>query len=417
MPDHCISWKVNSSADAFEFSFDTVCKSCRPTKLSFLNNRYDRPIRVAVYPYDESLEGNRLFDPASLRNRDDVFRHWRVLKQEGAKQGLDIQTLDQLPNPRVVVSADRLIPESLRAPWIFYIGEPHVVRPDLYRSFHLLAKRCARILTHNSLLASSEPNARHFSYPQTLPGNHVSSFHGPRRLVAMINANKAPATRSGELYSTRVRVASALARRSAIDVYGEGWGNPFWFLGKQLKRGLLSGPSVNIAARDSSSFGGRVAFASVAWNVVLHSLLNAPGTIATSKVWRGKIESKYDILEQYDFCIAFENAVSPGFISEKLFDPMAVGCIPVYLGDPHIEHVVPPEVFIDYRRMKNVTQLLMLLRDMSEGEKESRRKDMRAYLNSETFLDRFSVKAWVRQLLAEIHQVVLETRSTSASEA
>lgn len=40
---------------------------------------------------------------------------------------------------------------------------------------------------------------------------------------------------------------------------------------------------------------------------------------------------------QYKFTIAFENAVCEDYITEKLWRPLTVGSIPIYLGSPSIE--------------------------------------------------------------------------------
>lgn len=44
--------------------------------------------------------------------------------------------------------------------------------------------------------------------------------------------------------------------------------------------------------------------------------------------------SKRKWLEGYKFNICFENASYPGYLTEKLFDAYACGCIPIYWGDP-----------------------------------------------------------------------------------
>ena len=46
----------------------------------------------------------------------------------------------------------------------------------------------------------------------------------------------------------------------------------------------------------------------------------------------------------------FENARDiPGYITEKLFDCLFAGCVPIYWGEPNIQSIVPKECFIDFR--------------------------------------------------------------------
>lgn len=60
--------------------------------------------------------------------------------------------------------------------------------------------------------------------------------------------------------------------------------------------------------------------------------------------------TKLDIIKQYKFTIAFENAVSQDYVTEKFFEPLTVGSVPIYLGAPNIETFSPGEhTFIDVR--------------------------------------------------------------------
>ena len=43
-------------------------------------------------------------------------------------------------------------------------------------------------------------------------------------------------------------------------------------------------------------------------------------------------ESKFEILKDYQYCIVVESCFQPYYFSEKLIDPMSVGCMPLYVG-------------------------------------------------------------------------------------
>jgi UDP:flavonoid glycosyltransferase YjiC (YdhE family) len=51
--------------------------------------------------------------------------------------------------------------------------------------------------------------------------------------------------------------------------------------------------------------------------------------------------TKLAILGRYKFNLAFENALAEDYVSEKFFDPLVAGCVPVYLGAPNIEEFAP----------------------------------------------------------------------------
>lgn len=48
----------------------------------------------------------------------------------------------------------------------------------------------------------------------------------------------------------------------------------------------------------------------------------------------------FELLSQYKFHLAFENAVCDDYITEKLWRPLTVGSVPVYFGSPSIEVII-----------------------------------------------------------------------------
>lgn len=44
---------------------------------------------------------------------------------------------------------------------------------------------------------------------------------------------------------------------------------------------------------------------------------------------------KYDLLSQYKFNLCFENSISEGYVTEKLFQALVAGTMPIYWGDDY----------------------------------------------------------------------------------
>ena len=60
--------------------------------------------------------------------------------------------------------------------------------------------------------------------------------------------------------------------------------------------------------------------------------------------------TKLETIARYKFTLAFENASEPDYVTEKLYQPLAVGSVPVYLGAPNVAELVPSrDCFIDVR--------------------------------------------------------------------
>ena len=115
----------------------------------------------------------------------------------------------------------------------------------------------------------------------------------------------------------------------------------------------------------------------------------------------GKWESKKRFLSTYKFTIAFENDISPGYQTEKLYDSMIANSLPIYCGDPFIGDTFNTRSFIntlEYVPQKNIISTIHL-------DKLSRMdfEDMRpAYFNSPKSRLKRKVKSIMRGYKAKV---------------
>lgn len=66
-------------------------------------------------------------------------------------------------------------------------------------------------------------------------------------------------------------------------------------------------------------------------------------TLYKGNLW----ERKRQFLSPYKFTIAFENYIYPGYQTEKLYDAMQAGSIPIYCGDPMIGNIFNTKSFVN----------------------------------------------------------------------
>jgi hypothetical protein len=75
--------------------------------------------------------------------------------------------------------------------------------------------------------------------------------------------------------------------------------------------------------------------------------------------------TKLDIIAGYKFDLAFENARGEDYVTEKFFDPLVAGSVPVYLGAPNVEEFAPGDrCFIntaDFRGPRDLAEYMMHL--------------------------------------------------------
>ena len=99
--------------------------------------------------------------------------------------------------------------------------------------------------------------------------------------------------------------------------------------------------------------------------------------------------TKINIIKNYKFDIVYENCKDQnGYLTERLFDTFAAGCVPVYWGSKNICEYVPAECLIMRNRFRNDIELYNYLKNMSEAE----------YMQYRTAIDTFLAGAKARQL-------------------
>ena len=82
-----------------------------------------------------------------------------------------------------------------------------------------------------------------------------------------------------------------------------------------------------------------------------------------------------------------------GWVTEKIFDSMQAGIVPVYWGAPNIEKYVDPRAFIDRRKFKTEEELAHFLTGMTREEYETYLEAARNYMQSEEW-KKFLPEAW-----------------------
>lgn len=167
-----------------------------------------------------------------------------------------------------------------------------------------------------------------------------------RQLKSMIWQIVSPAYRkslAASLHNQRLEAIEQFAGIGALDLYGAGWDN---------------------------------------WQMLPTFWVDRLRNIVC-KQYLGKCSDKLDTISDYRFSICFENMVLPGYMTEKMVDCFVVGSIPLYLGAPDIETLVPPGAFIDMRKFDSNEQANVFLNLIDEGAALKMIQAGRDYLNTE----------------------------------
>ena len=80
-----------------------------------------------------------------------------------------------------------------------------------------------------------------------------------------------------------------------------------------------------------------------------------------------RVGAKVEFFRRYKFTLAVENAIWPGYTTEKLADPMYANSIPIYVGDPQAHVSFDPASYIDFACFPNIKQMIEFMREVDNN--------------------------------------------------
>lgn len=319
-------------------------------------------MHIIVDPPSHHYLANKLFDlNDNFLNRDGTLLPFYRWKRHLEKKGCTIQTVDKydsgLKKPFIFISFSepkseirhRHIVQRAKLSMLVLL-EPELVRPRSYRDLSKHGDQFNFIFTHNinQLPTSLRHKYKHLFFPQ--PFKNCFKNEGTRlnKLVLVAGAHVNFFSKN-ENYSARIRAVGHFSEMNFIDLYGRGWST--------LNKRQALNPTFRWHRR------------------------------ALIANYKGSIESKYECYSQYDYALCFENQNTKGYITEKIFDCLLSGCIPIYKGAPDITDFIPKTCFIDCNDFSSYQELYIFLSSMSQEDKEFYRREAEQYIHSESYLN------------------------------
>lgn len=210
--------------------------------------------------------------------------------------------------------------------------------PSFYRSSikQNTKKRFNRIVC----VAANKYRAGGFDFSMVTDKNSLVKWikHSVGRIISPTYS----ASLHASLHDVRLEVLSKLSRDDFLDLYGLGWDN------HRL--------------------------------VPVSQFLNLQNI---TRAWRGVAGCKHELIQRYEFGLCIENMEQPGYVTEKIFNCLAAGVIPVYLGASDITDFVPSNVFINLRTLlDNHISVSNFLNELSQEKREAMRLSALNFLNS-----------------------------------
>jgi glycosyl transferase family 10 (putative fucosyltransferase) len=90
--------------------------------------------------------------------------------------------------------------------------------------------------------------------------------------------------------------------------------------------------------------------------------------------WDRGMATKLKQIARFKFTLAFENAIATDYVTEKLYDPLVMGSVPVYLGAPNVERFAPATgCFIDVRDFSGPQDLAEYMLELDRDDQAYQR--------------------------------------------
>ena len=373
-------------------------------------------MRILVKPCYDDFLGNKLFDAERARTLGCGLEPQVRLRQAGIERGYEIDTWDIWPieTAHIILFQDlprrrsELIDVRRRAPGAKLVLM--IVESPLARTYAFIRDNhdmFDAIVTYDQRLCDGDRYCRYYlpGVPRTAPPRSVP--FGGRRPLVMVNTNS---------------YAGILAHRQSGGLSGlpflgcrfRGWKVPLktWL---RLSNGEQYSHRRRIARLAEKDFPDVLDMYGQGWQGERMSWSHR--FVRNRPFWNAKgrlLGRKTDLLTNYRFTLAFENfAGNFGYISEKLFDALYSGSVPVYLGDDRITDHVPPECFVDARQFRSDREILEFVRDCPKAKWMELREAGEEFLRGPG-IKKFESEYYVELILGVFERLVPEGAATAS---
>ena len=296
--------------------------------------------KIAIIPFHSGLDNNRLFENAgSESHHDNLMLPYKIIKENLESLGYTVNTIDLVEDYKEIDFVLFFRPDfkyllrlkNCEAKLLYFAWEPEVVdSKNSINGLRNLSRYFDAIFTWNDEVIDDKTYFK-INYPYYFENKikiNIPSgqeFEKKKQLVN-ISGNKF-SLHKDELYSARWKVISFYNRRyrNEFELYGKNW------------------PKI--------------------------------------VTYKGSCDSKCEIYQNFKFALCLENMLKiKGYITEKLFDCLTAGIVPIYLGASNIDHYVPRNCYIPYN-FKSVSDLREYINSISLEEYQQYLNNIQLFLN------------------------------------
>lgn len=320
----------------------------------------------AVIPWGKKYENNAMFDYTDKASQSELNLAYKRMKLRFEELGHVINTIDLYKDltkvdfflffdffPEWVIKLTKL---GLDSKMVYCNAEPPTVKIiNSEEGYEKLKKIFPYIMTWNKDLID---NKRIFwrTIPYIFEKKENKIPFSQKKLLTSISANK-KSNYKYEIYSTREELISFFEKAipDQFDMFGSGW----------------------------------------------------DGTWHSS--YRGRAQDKAETYSHYKYALALENTRNVnGYVTEKIFDCLTSGIVPIYLGADDILDYVPKECFIDYRNFGTPQKLMDYILSITKEKYDEYIKAANQCISSDELAYHFSGEMYADNILYMVKEGNME---------
>ena len=238
---------------------------------------------------------------------------------------------------------------------VLLLWEPSVVMPWQYKNEN---RQRFDLVIPMSYWRALELGYEEYSFQEYVPpGYRISPWQFRTKRIVMINSAKFSASTKSN-YGLRRKVSKALFESGvAYELYGDNWKESFLTSFRKrvsaIRNALRAGESISLCET----------FSEMLYKFPEH---------------RGSISRKEAILGDSELSLVIENQSDT--VTEKLFDSIFAGAVPVYVG-PDLKTQFPYLEQCVVRAEPSVEKILERIKNLTDMELDSKRKALEKFLN------------------------------------
>lgn len=320
--------------------------------INFYNNT--KEIVSLISPIGFVVQGNLFFDKDAKNMRDEIHKLYYKLKDKLIEKDFLVKianSINDCENSKYILSfwSDCSFVLNLsnnKAKKFFFNFEPPTIRSISY--IEQYSNYFDKIFVlYDEIVDNKRYYKFYFPQPNLKMIDDIIAFDEKKLCTMVFSYNES--NHKNELYSKRLSILNFFERNYPEDFefYGIGWPNRY-------------------------------------------------------KTYRGPIEHKVQYLKNYKFGICYENSRYSGYITEKIFDVMISGCVPVYFGAPNINSIIPTNCFINRENFDSDLELYKYLKNMTEKEHNQYIENINKFLCSAQS-NVFSIDYFINNILLELN--------------